>query len=357
MSGTALAAYPVSYSKLFSALWAADCAAMGTSLGRHSFVHFLKPGFALDSFAAEHLTEGRPTGIQHGFGQVSFGQTRSIDIAHGDVIELLNELQRFLVQKVRALIDDLGVDRRHLPSLVGALGDTELGFQCPIGARIADLFARREGGKVLQAQIDTDTANRHSGQSIGDLDHHIQKPVASDISGKAGTVLDFPFRQRAGVEHPKRVPVEAEGVPFALEVTAFKGNPTQRFLAAIAQIGPFFLRSGFSVLLARGVDRARVQAQFLAAANRQRVQVESGWPALVPLQRKLLSVVAEIPGEIQRAALFIQQAAHGFNAVTEHLNHLRIITYFSNQPRKTDRPSDGSLCLPGMNAGVSHGKT
>jgi hypothetical protein len=355
MSQTALATYPVSYSKVCDTFRPRRATARRTDLGRHSFVYFLKPSPVLNSFIAEHITEGRPSCIQYGLGQVGFSQPGGIHVTDGDVIKLLNQFPRFLVQKVGTLIHDFGVNRDHLPSLVGTLRKTQLGFQRPVVALVLNLLTGRKRGEVFQTQINTNTANGFSGGNVSDLDHHIQKPVPLCIPSKARAVLDPSFRQRAGIKHAESVAVEPEGVPFSFEITPFKRHPTQRLLAAITQIRALLLRSGFRVLLTGCVDRARVQAQFLATAGGEFVQIKATGPAFMPLQSKLLGVVAEIPNEIHRAALLIQQAVQGFNAVTEHLNHLRIITYFSNGHLKTDRPADGSLSLPGMNAGVSRG--
>ena len=150
MSRTALATYPNSYSEVCDTFRPRRTAARRTNLGRHSFVHFLKPCAALDSFVAEQVTKGRPACIQNGLRHFGFGQGGGVDVADRDVIEGLNQLQRFLVQKIGALIHDLRVNGRHLAALAGALRDTQAVFQDAVMASVLDLVACGQGGEVLQ---------------------------------------------------------------------------------------------------------------------------------------------------------------------------------------------------------------
>ena len=90
MSKTALAAYPVSYSKVFGTFRPRCATARRTDLGRHAFVNFLKPCAVLKSFIAEHIAERRPTGIQNRFGHVGFGQPGRIHITDSNVGRVIN---------------------------------------------------------------------------------------------------------------------------------------------------------------------------------------------------------------------------------------------------------------------------
>ena len=132
--------------------------------------------------------------------------------------------------------------------------------------------------------------------------------MAACIAGEAGSVLDLAFWQPPGMEYSKGVSSEAKACPLSLEVTTFQGHPAQRLLAAPAQERAFLLLTGFGVLLANGIDRPTVQREFLATSSGQLSEIETGRPTLIPLQRVLLSVVAEIPDKIAGARLRIQQA-------------------------------------------------
>lgn len=83
------------------------------------------------------------------------------------------------------------------------------------------------------------------------------------------------------------------------------------------------------VLLASGVDRTGVNTKFRAAAGGQDVQVKPGRPLLAPQQGVFLSVVAEIPDEIDGAGLPIQQAIERLDAIPVNQNHAPIIHYWS----------------------------
>src|SRR6202022_523405 len=143
------------------------------------------------------------------------------------------------------------------------------------------------------------------------------------ITGEVGSVLDLAVRQRPRVKHPKGVSRKAKGVPLALEIPAFQGHPAQRALAAPAQERPILLTARLGVLFAHSVDRARVQGEFLAASCRQPIQIEAARPALVPFQRLLLSVVAEIPDEVAGARLAVEQSSQRFDAVSIDQQHWR----------------------------------
>ena len=135
----------------------------------------------------------------------------------------------------------------------------------------------------------------------------------------------------------KVFPGEAEGLPRALQIAALQGHPAQRAPATPAQEWPVPLAAGLGVLLAHGVDGARMQGEFLAAPRRQSIQIEAGRPALVPLQRLLLSLVAEIPDEIAGARLAAEQSGQRLDAVSIHQQHWRKL-----MPSKT---SDKTLKL------------
>jgi hypothetical protein len=58
-----------------------------------------------------------------------------------------------------------------------------------------------------------------------------------------------------------------------------------------------------------------VQAEFLAAASGQCVEVKPGEPTLIPFERMLLGVVAIVPDAVHGLALPIEETAAGLNAI------------------------------------------
>jgi hypothetical protein len=83
------------------------------------------------------------------------------------------------------------------------------------------------------------------------------------------------------------------------------------------------LTAGLGVLLTHGVDGACMQVKILAAPGGQSIQIEAARPALVPLERLKLSIVAEIPDEIAGARLAVKQSGERLDAVSIHQQHRR----------------------------------
>src|ERR1700722_3344393 len=124
----------------------------------------------------------------------------------------------------------------------------------------------------------------------GDSHDDVQEPVPAGIAREIRAVLDLAVRQRPRIKHPKGVSGKAKGLSLALKIAAFQGHPAQRTPAAPAQERSIPLTAGLGVLLANGIDRARVQREILTASRRQPIEVKATRPALVPFQRLLLRV-------------------------------------------------------------------
>jgi hypothetical protein len=147
--------------------------------------------------------------------------------------------------------------------------------------------------------------------------------MSACIAGEVRAVLDLAFGERAGVKHPKGVSGKAEGLPLALQVAALQGYPALGAPAPPAQERAVSLTAGLGVLLADGVDSARMQGELLAAPRGQTIQIKTARPALVPLQCLKLSIVAEIPDEIAGARLAVKQSGERLDAVSIHQQHRR----------------------------------
>ncbi|MBR8128933.1 hypothetical protein KDW93_08075 [Burkholderia ambifaria] len=64
-----------------------------------------------------------------------------------------------------------------------------------------------------------------------------------------------------------------------------------------------------------------MDAKRSAAAGRQPVQIETRRPLLVPLERVIPRVVAEIPDVVHRTALLVKQSVERLHAVSVDKNH------------------------------------
>ncbi|HWX26144.1 MAG TPA: hypothetical protein VNZ53_01740 [Steroidobacteraceae bacterium] len=65
-----------------------------------------------------------------------------------------------------------------------------------------------------------------------------------------------------------------------------------------------------------------MQGKLLAAARGQAIQIKAARPALIPLQRLQLRVVAEIPDEITGARLRAEQTGQRLDAVSIDQQHM-----------------------------------
>ena len=122
--------------------------------------------------------------------------------------------------------------------------------------------------------------------------------------------------------------------------------------------------AGLGVLLADGIDGTRMQGEFLAATRGQPIQIKTGRPALIPLQRVLLSLIAEIPDKGAGARLAVEQSGQRLDAIPIRQQHRRTLMR-SMSSRKIQKPTDTIIftnyrhqhqerhCLPGASAGVS----
>lgn len=277
----------------------------------------------LNSLVRKFATEGRPTGIQNGLRHAGFGESCGVHVANRDIVKLLNDARREFVVKIVATVRNLCVNGTHATFLPGALGNGKRLLRASVDMLRLDLFASGQRGKVFQAKVDADATARTAsvGRSNGNVDHDVQEPVAARVFGEVRSVLDFPLRERATVEYAKGIASEPEGAAFALQFAALERNPPEVLLAPIAQVRALLLRARLGVLLAHGVHRAGVKTKFFAAALRELVQVEPGMPAAVKSQRILLPVVAEIPDEVARPGLLVQQSVQRLHPVSIDEDH------------------------------------
>jgi hypothetical protein len=141
---------------------------------------------------------------------------------------------------------------------------------------------------------------------LSDFNDHVQEPIPAGIAGEVRSVLDLAFGQRPREEYPEGVSGKPKGPSLALKIPAFQGYPAQRAPAAPAQERAVLLTARLGVLFTHGVDGACVQGELLAASGRQPIEIKAGRPALVPFERLLLSVVAEIPDKVAGASLAVE---------------------------------------------------
>lgn len=317
--------YPFSLIQTRQAFRACDAAARVAGLGAKCFVDFFKRRSVRNRFIAEHVSESRPSRVVYGLRQAGLGEAGRVHVPHGDVLVIPNDAGREFVVEVPARISDLGVNVGRLTPFSGPLRRRQLRFQSAKVSRVIDLFAVAQGGKVFEAQVNTDGRLNRSAFGFRNFNNDIEKPVSSRIAGEIAAVFYLPFGECAGVEHPKSISRESKGVAFALQISALERNPPKRFFATIPQVRPLLLKARLCVLLTHGIDGAGVNAKLWATAGGKSVQVKTAQPSTPKAQRVLLPVIAEIPDEVDRSRLAIQLASQRFHAVTVGHKHGLIV--------------------------------
>jgi hypothetical protein len=354
MFDTTVTTGPLSYSQsrdTFRPRRAVFRSARRTGLGRTAFVDFLERGSVRDRFIAELVPEGRPGCVVDALRHPGSGEFDRRHVADRDVIEAPHQIERELVLEIGTGIRDLCVQLRDMSLVLScSLRFRQLFCRASAEPVIRQFFSGRKRGEVFQAEIDADTGADRADLHIGHLDHDVEKPVAARILRKIGPVLDLAFGKRSTVEHAEGVAGKAKRFAFALQVSALQRHPAQRFHAGIAQVRPTVPTARLRVLLARRVDRAGMDAERLAAAGRQHVQIKTRRPFLIPLERVLLRVVAEVPDVVHRTALLVEQSIERFHAVAIDKDHAGDPNPWKKQP------VDSTPFLSVLKDGVSRSK-
>ena len=298
-------------------------ATIRTGLGCIALADFFKPCVMPNGLVREFVSKSRPSSIKNRLDHGGLGQACGVHVAHRNIVKLTHDAGAELVVKIIAAIRYLRVYRRHTFLFIRALSNSQRRLSAPVNALRLNFLARGQRGEVFQAQVNADTLDGPAGAGRNSIDFNddVQKPVAPAVAGEARTVLDFPVWQGAAVKNAEGITRKAKGVAFALELPALEQHPSERPFAPVAQVRPRLLAARLGVLLAHGIDRARVQAKLFAAASGQFVQIEPAVPGPAKAQGVLLPVIAVVLDEIAGPTLRIKQASQGFHPVSVDRNH------------------------------------
>lgn len=308
MNRTAITTLPFSYSKTcdtFRPLGRQGAAARA-GLGGESLIDFLEHSAMPNGLVRELVAECRPACIVDGLRHVGFGKSCRVDVANGDVVELAHDAVRELMDEVATPGGDLRVNLTRLTLLPGAPCFGQLILHSAVVARIVDLFAIRQRGKVFQAKVNSNAFRYFSCRSCINFNDDIEEPVSPAISGKAGAILDLTGWKWTRIENAKSISSESECVTIPPQGASLHWNPAKALAAAITKVRASMLSSGLGVLLADGIDSAGAKTKFFTAAGSQVIQIKAGKPFSIPAQSIFLPVIAVVPDEIYRPGLLIQ---------------------------------------------------
>lgn len=260
----------------------------------------------LNSLVRQLISEGRPASIKNRLCHAGFGESGCVYITHSNVVELSHYAMRELMYEVASTVDNFRVQTFCQTILIGPLRFTKTIFKMPVVAWVLNLFASREGGKFLEAEVNPDTIAYFSRAIRIDLNNQVQVPVTTRVPGKIGAVAYLPIRELPTIEHPESAAMETEALPVPLNMPTLKWNPPKGFLATKSEIRTFFLGSRYDVLRANSGYRRGMQTKLLAAPGSKADQVEGGVPLATITKGVFLPFVAIVPHEVYRAGLLVQ---------------------------------------------------
>lgn len=303
MPSTTDATYPLSHYEVFSTFWAAACAARGTDLRGQSLVNLDVFGPVPDGFVAKLRSKLRPAGIEYGFGQAGFGQSRGIAVAHTDPPVLPHEPLGQPMEEMRAAVLDLGVDGPRASPASGALSETERLLVFSVNAWSFNLLATGQRRQGLQAKVDAYLADPML-PVFRDGDLQIEVPATAGILSEAAAA-NLPGD---GTAEPQRVPPTEKDrhATFNLNRAGrLEGDPPQRLPAAPSRaLAVLISRNG--ELLADCLHGIEVKAQKLTAAGGESDQIEAGRPGFVVPASCFLDLPAVVPDTIHSPRPLLQ---------------------------------------------------
>lgn len=326
MTSTALRATPHSHSEVCDTFRAAGRTAARADSGTKRLIHLFVFRPIRNRLVGEHCSEGRPTSIKDGLRHVGFGEPGGVYVTDSDVIERSNDAGREFVQMVPPSVGDFGVDLCRLTLLSRALSNSEFVSQLRDVARILNLFAIRHAGQVFQPEVDSYGVTLRPRLCIWYLNRNVDVPTSASVLGEAPAICELSsMRNRAGVEHSVRYAEKCESAAYRSYVPAFERNPQQRLLAAIAKKWPLRLLAGLGVDAGKRTDAVCMDAKFFGTPGGQLLKIKRARPLLRPSKSVFLSVIEEVPHEVDCARLPYQGALVIFYSVSVRKDHPQII--------------------------------
>ena len=307
MNRSAITTLPFSYSKTcdtFRPLGRQGAAAR-TGLGGKSFIDFLEHSAMPNGLVRELVAECRPACIIDGLCHAGLGESCRIDVANGDVVELVHDAMREFVNEVAAAGGDLCVNLLGLTLLTGPLSLSEEIFECSIVARVVDLLAGGKRSEIFEPKIYSDTRSDGARKIFFDLNGNVQIPVAKRVPRETCTVFDLSFWKWPRLEHSENISIKSEIIANPVKVTAFYREPAKRLFATISQIWATLFYPRFCILLTYCVDCPSMQTKFFTASRGKSIQIKTREPFSVKAKGILLPIIAVVPDKINLPGLLV----------------------------------------------------
>ena len=310
-----MSASPLPYSKTCDTFRAADCTAIGTGLGRETFVDDFERDSVPQGFVAEHLAERRPAGIKHGFCHPRLRQVGRIHVADDNVAVLAHDPRRLFMQEMSPAVFRFRMQRRRAALLSALLRQCEPLFVTPVKRRHFDLAPVAQHGEVFESEIDGNSRPGLRG-GFSNLDLNVEIPTPTGVLAKTrgldfgiiGDAARIPESVFAAEDDDNSAPiVNAE------RAGGIEWNPAETALLARAP-------RGIARLCKLPSNRRKsiaVDAKINARARHQPAKIKPTWPARDrPRTPAALSFAlgrtAKVPGIIDRTRHAPQILGAGF---------------------------------------------
>jgi hypothetical protein len=187
---SAVATLPAPYSKRAHTFRTAvgNGPAARARLGTVSFVRFDKHGSVPSGLVAEHVSEIRPAGVEHGLSHPCLSQAGGVHIADDDQTILPNDPGGLFVKVVTASVRYLGMDSSNSLLVSRPLGNSQTSFILPVVLERRHLATVAQRCEILQAKVDANSAIA-SGEIIGHLALKDDIPAPARVLGETSATI------------------------------------------------------------------------------------------------------------------------------------------------------------------------
>jgi hypothetical protein len=326
MLSTAVTAFPGSHSQPFLTLRATARTARRTGYGTHSFADDLKRCSRRNRLVLEHRSEHGPSSIVNGLRHFRFAETRRTHVADDYPRKASNQAGRGFVQKIFALIGDLGRQGAGASFHPETLKAGEFGFGSPIEGRCFDLGSIAESCERFQPKINP-YLGALSPLSLWRTALDVDIPPAARVASKIPGPRLCAGGYRSG--EPEKIATPEEGKntsgKFGWSLEVRQRNPVKVALERAISWRPwetFITR--FCKFGAYRIDAIRVQAKFFGHSSTEICEVKRGWalsyaPRLPSAVRLPVDLAAIVPDEIYGTRLRPQRPLRGSATVSDSI--------------------------------------